>query len=68
LSKHTNVFYWPCGVGYWKISADSSAVSRKMIRPFDDLDFFVCGENFSEKYQQWMEGAIETSDRVLKMV
>ena len=66
--KHTNVFYWPCGVGYWKIGADSSAVSRKMIRPFDDTDFFVCGENFSEKYQQWMEGAIETSDRVLKMV
>ena len=62
------LFYWPCGVGYWKVGADSAALSRRMVRPFPNKDIYVCGEHFSEKNQQWMEGALETSESVLSII
>jgi len=62
------LFYWPCGVGYWKVGADSAAISRRMVRPFPNKDIYVCGEHFSEKNQQWMEGALETSESVLSIL
>lgn len=62
----TKVFYWPCGVGYWKVGANSLAVSRRIVRPFPGHAIYVCGEHYSEKYQQWMEGALETSDTVIR--
>jgi protoporphyrinogen oxidase len=30
----TMVYYWPCGVGYWGIDADSHEISQLMKRPF----------------------------------
>jgi len=65
--KHTKIFYWKCGVGYWKIGANSAEISRYIIHPFSDIDFFVCGENYSEN-QQWMESALETSNHVLSLL
>ena len=62
---NTRVCYWDCGVGYWGIGADSAATSRAIIKPFCDFSFYVCGEHFSEKFQQWMEGALETSEKVI---
>ena len=64
----TKVFYWPCGVGYWKVGANSSVVSRRMVRPFPGREVYVCGEHYSEKNQQWIEGALETSDAVLAKI
>ena len=55
----TKLFYWPCGVGYWNVGANSAAVAKRMARPFGmKRRLFVCGEHFSEKHQQWMEGAL----------
>jgi monoamine oxidase len=62
----TYIFYWPCGVGYWSIGANSENVSKQMIIPFPDLDLFICGENYSHHNQQWIEGALETSNFVLE--
>jgi len=61
----TQVFYWGCGVGYWGVGADSVAISGAMIRPIGDLHLYVCGEHFSAGFQQWMEGGLETSERVM---
>lgn len=61
----TRVCYWDCGVGYWGIGADSAVVSQSILKPFCDFSFYVCGEHFSEKFQQWMEGALETSEKVV---
>jgi len=60
----TKICYWACGVGYWGVGANSNEISNAIIKPFD-FDLFVCGEHFSEKNQQWMEGALDTSQRVL---
>jgi len=64
----TQVFYWGCGVGYWGVGADSVAISDAMIRPIVDLNLFVCGEHFSAGFQQWMEGGLETSEKVIAFV
>lgn len=61
----TKICYWNCGVGYWGVGANSNKISQAIIKPFD-FDLYVCGENFSEKNQQWMEGALDTSNRVLE--
>jgi hypothetical protein len=65
----TNVkmFYWPNGVGYWGVGADSRKLERELLHPFK-IPFFICGENYSANHQQWMEGALETSDKVVGMV
>lgn len=69
MPTYTRICYWKHGVGYWGVGADSAAVSEKMIQPLGDaVDLFVCGENYSEKWQQWMEGALETSQRVLRRI
>lgn len=62
----TVMYYWECGVGYWAIGADSATVASAMIQPFSGLPIFICGENFSEKHQQWIEGAIDTSNHAVK--
>lgn len=65
----TNIFFWECGVGYWGVGVDSSRLSQNIIQPFgDDIDIFVCGEEFSEKNQQWIEGALETSKHVVSRI
>jgi hypothetical protein len=61
----TKVCYWGCGVGYWGVGANSKDTSRAILKPFYDFSFYICGEHFSEKYQQWMEGALETSENVI---
>ena len=55
----TKLFYWSCGVGYWKVGANSKEVAKRMARPFGKKRrLYVCGEHFSERHQQWMEGAL----------
>ena len=80
-SLQTNVYYWECGVGYWGIGANSEEISQKMIQPFSNengsnekgtnekrimKNIYCCGEHYSEKFQQWIEGALETSNKVLE--
>jgi hypothetical protein len=65
----THVFYWPCGVGYWGVGANSQMISEKCIQPFGlDVELYICGEHFSEKNQQWIEGALETSSTVVSRI
>ena len=66
--KHTKIFYWGCGVGYWGVGADSEKISKIMIKPFPKMELYVCGENFSENGQQWIEGALETSETVVTQI
>lgn len=68
----THIFYWEHGVGYWGKHANSTEVSKRMIQPFLSIPekehIYICGENYSEKHQQWIEGALETSLQVLDKI
>ena len=70
VANKTQIFYWDCGVGYWKIGANSKKAAETVLRGGGDVreNLFICGENYSEKYQQWIEGAIETADNVLEIL
>ncbi len=62
LKRH----YWECGVGLWKKGIfDYHQISKKMIRPYKKENLYICGENYSMN-QGWIEGALETSGRVIK--
>jgi hypothetical protein len=78
-AEEVRLFYWRRGVGYWGVGIDSAEVSQKIIQPFfsgaDGADgaeghkgLFVCGENFSERHQQWMEGSLETGAKVVDRI
>jgi monoamine oxidase len=68
MPKETQIFYWECGVGYWKVGINSTDISGKITRPFLEENVFICGEHFSEKNQQWIEGALQTSKKVVDIL
>lgn len=57
----------PFGGGWnsWNIGVKSWEVKKKIVKPFDDRQFFICGEAYSDA-QGWVEGALQTADMVLK--
>ena len=59
------VCFWEHGVGYWG-KVDSQKVSQQLVNPFPG--FYICGEHYSSEHQQWMEGALETSERVVNLI
>ena len=62
--KKTWSYYWPNSLGIWKPGADYVKIQQKMIHPMKHV--FVCGDTFSS-VQCWMEGAIETSLKVIEL-
>jgi len=63
---HTKVCYWEHGVGYWTVGAHKETIAKQLQQPFPN--FYICGENYSAIYQQWMEGALDTSNQILKLI
>lgn len=68
IPEHTKISYWKHGVAYYGIEFDSEIMLKKIMKPYKDIPLFVCGENFSEKQSQWIEGSLETSEKVVKQV
>ena len=60
-----NSYYWIYGCHYWKKNYDSDIIYKKLINPFDNI--YICGETFSLN-QAWMEGSLETSNKVIKLI
>ena len=63
--KTVEMYYWRCGVGYWGVGADSLKISRKLVQPFSNEKLYLCGENIASGHQQWVEGSLETCEKVL---
>lgn len=64
----TKVFHWECGVGYWGVGADSAAIESAILQPFPKIPLYICGEHYSASDQQWIEGALETSEKVIGLL
>ena len=58
-------YYWSIGACYFKKGYDYKVIQRKMINPESNL--FLCGDSFSNN-QAWMEGALQTSEKILKKI
>jgi hypothetical protein len=57
--EHIEMFYWEHGVAYFAPGFDSSIMPSQIMKPYIDVPLYVCGENYSEKNNQWIEGALE---------
>ena len=68
LPQNIEVFYWEHGVAYFAPGFDSKMMPKRIMRPFKNIPLFVCGENYSEKNNQWMEGALDTSEYILERI
>ena len=56
--------YWNHGACYWKPGVNSNKLKPKILKPTKD-NLFICGDSFSSR-QAWMEGALDTSNEILK--
>jgi monoamine oxidase len=64
MPKHTKIFHWLNGVGYWKVGANSSAVEK--MATVGVRGMYFCGENYSSENQQWIEGSLDTAELVFQ--
>ena len=68
VPKWMDYYHWDTGMGYWKPGCNSERISQYMLNPYGrDVPLYVCGENFSVK-QGWIEGALETSNKIVKIL
>ena len=58
--------YWSHGTHYWLPNVNINDVHNNLIKPFD-YRLYICGEAYSN-YQSWMEGALETADKVYQNI
>ena len=58
---------WYNGVHLWKKGFEASTTSKEIIQPFKNESLYICGEAYSER-QGWVEGSLETSEEVLKLI
>ena len=61
------VCFWDVGTAFWKPQYNSHILSKRIIQPNMSYPLYICGENFSMN-QGWMEGALETSEEVIKRI
>lgn len=61
-----NSYYWINGCHYWKKNYDSEIISKSIINPINNI--YICGEAYSLYNQTWIEGALETSDKVSSQI
>lgn len=59
--------YWHNGIHTWRKNNEADKISKEILQPFKDEKLFICGSAYSER-QGWVEGALETSEEVLKLI
>lgn len=62
------MFYWDKGVAYFTKGFDSTTMPQAIMHPDKSMPLFVCGENYSQNNTAWIEGALDTSNYVLKQI
>tara|TARA_B100001287_G_scaffold273441_1_gene276878 strand:- start:53 stop:1288 length:1236 start_codon:yes stop_codon:yes gene_type:complete len=61
------VCYWKGGVHMWKSGKDMNQIYRKILKPFDDKQIYLCNEAYS-KHQCWVEGSLLMANDLLKKI
>ena len=57
---------WDAGASYWVPgNYDPAAVQKKSLQPFPNM--YICGESFCLR-QAWMEGALENTEELLRIL
>ena len=64
----TKVFYYEHGVAYFSPGFNSDIMLKKIMKPYDEIPLYACGENYSKQNNQWMEGSLDTSKYIMKYI
>lgn len=51
----------------WKVGCDGDTLHPRILQPFSNMHLYICGESYSTN-QGWIEGALETSNAVVKLI
>ena len=62
-----SVHYWKGGLHLWKLGEDGQKVSKKVLKPDEGNEVYICGDAFSLK-QGWIEGALDTCYSILSIL
>ena len=65
--KMISTHYWDNGIHMWKTGYDIDEVYKSLLKPNGSDNIYIAGESFSKK-QGWIEGSLETSYDVIKML
>mgnify|MGYP006087583405 CR=1 FL=1 len=65
--RYTKKCYWDIGTAFWLPNYDSTKLIPEIMKPFKSKNIYICGENYSRS-QAWIEGALETSNEVVKKI
>ena len=65
--KTNRVYHWPNGVAAWQPKYNTAKIKKEIVKPLKKENIYIAGENYSN-YQGWIEGALETSDNMLKVL
>ena len=60
-------YFWNNGAHFWLPNVNIQKVYKKVMKPYSNKPLYICGESYS-KYQAWMEGALETSSKVIQNI
>ena len=61
------IYYWKGGVHMWKVGSSMEEDYKRLLKPFDDKEIYLCNEAFS-KHQCWIEGALNMAGDVIKKI
>ena len=64
----TKMFYWEDGVAFYGKGFDSKKMTKRIMVPIKGEKLYICGENYSEKDTAWIEGALESSEYIVKQL
>ena len=59
------IYYWKDGVHMWKVNTKMNEDYKKLLKPFDDKEIYLCNEGLS-KHQCWIEGSLTMANDIIK--
>ena len=62
-----NVYFWRAGVHMWRTKFPMDETYKKLLKPFNDKEIYLCNEAFS-KHQCWIEGSLNMGIDILGLL
>ena len=57
-------FFWRAGVHMWRTKFPMDETYKKLLKPLDDKEIYLCNEAFS-RHQCWIEGSLDMATDIL---
>ena len=65
--EFVSTHFWNDGLHLWKTGYDLNEVSKKILKPYNDKNIYICNDSYSKK-QGWIEGCLSMCYELLKKI